>query len=66
MATGTVTSKTEAGDWALRNLDPRWADLIQRALDDRSDPWLRLHQPADKQATEHTLAFVDYAQSVGP
>jgi hypothetical protein len=42
-ATATVTSKREAGVWALRALDPEWAPLIQRALDGRADPWLRVH-----------------------
>lgn len=60
-ATGTVVSKNEAGTWALRTLDPEWTILIQRALDDRPDPWQRVHQPAKPELIEQTLAFVDYA-----
>jgi hypothetical protein len=35
--------------------------LIQRALDDRPDPWQRVDQAADPEAADRTLAFVDYA-----
>ncbi len=59
-ATGTVTSKREAGEWALRHLDAKWATLIERALDERSDPWARYYEPADAVLIEQTLAFVDY------
>lgn len=61
---GRVTSKREGGEWALDALDPEWADLIQQALDDRPDPWLRVYQPADPETAERTLAFVDYALSI--
>ncbi len=61
LETGRVTSKREAGEWALGALDAGWASLIQRALDDRPDPWLRVHEPADPEAVDRTLAFTDYA-----
>lgn len=61
LAVGRVTSKRAAGEWALGALDAEWAGLIRRALDDRSDPWLRVHQPAEAEAVDRTLAFVDYA-----
>lgn len=61
LATGTVASKREAGKWALGSLDGKWAELIQRALDDRPDPWLRVHQPADAEDIARTLVFVEYA-----
>jgi hypothetical protein len=60
-STGRVVSKRVAGEWALSTLDPKWAGLVQRALDDRPDPWLRVHQPADPDAVDRTLAFIDYA-----
>ena len=60
-ATGTVAAKRDAGEWALRELDPAWHDVIRRALDDRPDPWARVHQPADPVSIERTLAFVDYS-----
>lgn len=58
---GRVGSKRAAGQWALGALDRRWAPLIQRALDDRPDPWLRVHRPADVAAIAATWALVDYA-----
>lgn len=58
---GRVTSKPEAARWALRALDPEWASLIRRALDDRPDQWGQVHQQADEPAVERALAFVDYA-----
>jgi predicted nucleotidyltransferase len=58
---GRVTSKPEAGQWALRALDPKWASLIQRALDDRPHQWAQVHEQADQHAVERTLAFVEYA-----
>lgn len=61
LASGRVTSKPEAGRWALQTLDHEWAGLVQRALDDRPDQWGHVHQPADERAVRRTLAFVDYA-----
>jgi predicted nucleotidyltransferase len=58
---GRVTSKREAGEWALGALDPEWSGLVRRALDDRPDPWLKVREPADPEAVERSLAFVDYA-----
>jgi hypothetical protein len=60
---GTVTSKREAGAWALRELPAEWSDLIRDALDDRPDPWTKVGQPASKEAVVRTLAFADYALS---
>jgi len=64
LAVGRVTSKRQAGEWALGALDPEWASLIRPPLDDRPDPWLRVYRPADPQAAERTLAFVDHAVDV--
>ena len=60
LETGRVTSKREAGEWAIRALDLEWASLIQQALDDRPDPWVRVYEPAEPETVERTLAFVDY------
>jgi predicted nucleotidyltransferase len=62
---GRVTSKREGGEWALGALDAEWAGLIQRALDDRPDPWLRVYQPADPETADRTLTFIDYALEEG-
>ena len=56
-----VVSKRASGEWALASLDPEWRTLIQRALDNRSDPWGRVDTPAEPQLAERTLAFAEYA-----
>lgn len=58
---GRVVSKREAAEWALTTLHPEWSGLIQRALDERADPWIRVHQAADSELVDRTLAFSDYA-----
>lgn len=58
---GRVTSKLQAGRWALTTLDARWQPLIQRALDDRADPWVRVHQPADPWTLPLTWEFIEAA-----
>ncbi len=60
---GVVASKRQAADWALHALDAEWASLIQKALDDRPDPWGRVHQPADPELAARTRDFADYAGS---
>jgi Domain of unknown function (DUF4111) len=35
LATGVVSSKRVAGEWALRELDAEWASFIRRSLDYR-------------------------------
>jgi predicted nucleotidyltransferase len=59
--TGTVTTKSTAAEWALQSLDPEWTDLIQAAVDDRPDPWERVHHAADPEVTRRTLEFASYA-----
>jgi len=61
LASGRVASKRASGEWALEALDPEWTSLVQRALDDRPDPWGRVHRPADPAVAERTLAFAEYA-----
>jgi hypothetical protein len=63
LETGTVTSKTEAGEWGMRTLGPEWADLIKAAMDDRPDPWRKVHEPASPEMAQRTMAFIDYALS---
>jgi predicted nucleotidyltransferase len=58
---GRVPSKREAGEWALATLDEEWRDLVQQALDDRADPWERVHQPAAADIAKRTLRFAEYA-----
>ncbi|MFZ1881077.1 MAG: aminoglycoside adenylyltransferase domain-containing protein [Gaiellaceae bacterium] len=61
LASGRVASKRASGEWAIASLDPQWRDLIQRALDDRNDPWGRVDRPAEPYLVERTLAFAEYA-----
>jgi hypothetical protein len=58
---GRVTSKREAGEWALAALGGEWHDLIQDALDDRPDPWAKVRERADPRRVRRTLEFVDYS-----
>jgi len=70
LAIGEVSSKRAAGEWALQALDPEWAPLIRWALEDRPDPWTKVHEPADPALLRRTLQLNDYAaewlQNAGP
>lgn len=61
---GRVTSKRQALLWARDNLDPEWSGLIQQALDDRPDPWLRVGRPARPGSVAVTRRFAAYAESL--
>jgi hypothetical protein len=61
LATGEVSSKRSAGEWALNALDPEWAGLIRWALEDRPDPWTKVREPADAVLLSRTWQFIDYA-----
>jgi predicted nucleotidyltransferase len=61
LAIGEVSSKRAAGEWALQALDPEWASLIRWALEDRPDPWTKVHEPADPGLLRRTLQFNGYA-----
>lgn len=61
--TGSVTSKVTGGRWALATLDQRWRGLIQRAIDDRPDPWSRVGRPVDPALVDPTRRFADHAMA---
>jgi len=61
LAIGEVSSKRVAGEWALQTLDSEWAPLIRWALEDRPDPWTKVHEPADPALLSRTRQFTDYA-----
>ena len=63
IADGRVPTKREAGEWALRSLEPEWRPLVQWALDDRPDPWTKVREPADPARLEQTLALLDYVRN---
>jgi len=63
LETGRLVSKQAALEWARGELPNEWRDLVQRALDERPDPWRRVHEPADEAIVAETLAFADWVVS---
>lgn len=62
VASGEVTSKLGAGAWALKSLEAAWRSLIEQAMADRPDPWVRVHQPASAELVPVTRAFVHHGR----
>ena len=58
--TGFPGSKRTGAEWAKRNLDPSWSDLIDRTWVGRPKPEDSIRRPADYEDFERTLAFVKY------
>ncbi|MCA1824310.1 MAG: nucleotidyltransferase domain-containing protein [Frankia sp.] len=60
---GRAAARVRRGgaEWALTAVDDEWRPLIRRALGDRAEPWRRVHEPADADAIDETLAFAAYA-----
>lgn len=61
LESGEIGSKKAGGEWALEALGAEWGELIQHALEDRPDPWLRVYRPADPAVVARTFAFIDHA-----
>lgn len=61
LAMGRVHSKRAGAIWAQATLNQDWADLIRRALEERPDPWAKVHQPADQADLEQTARFIEFA-----
>jgi predicted nucleotidyltransferase len=57
---GYPGSKRAGAEWAKLALEPSWSELIDRAWSTRPDPARSVRQPADPQAFERTLRFVEY------
>jgi predicted nucleotidyltransferase len=57
---GRITSKLEGVSWATKNLDPKWHSLIDYCWRERQDTEIHVSQPADPEAWDRTLAFIDY------
>lgn len=55
---GDLGSKRAGAEWAKENLEPAWAELIDRAWAGRPDPARSVREPADPADFESTLAFV--------
>jgi predicted nucleotidyltransferase len=64
LETGRVVSKHTSATWALSVLDPVWSDLIEAAIADRPDPWLRYYQIADPALAKRTIEFVSYLEGL--
>jgi predicted nucleotidyltransferase len=64
LQTGRIESKPVGAQWAKKTLDSRWADLIQRAWEERPNPSLKVRQQADPGDLESTLDFIRYALDV--
>jgi predicted nucleotidyltransferase len=62
--TGRVDSKPAGAQWARSTLDSRWADLIQRAWEERPHPSLKVRQPADPDDIKRTWDFIRYALDI--
>ncbi|CAN5123916.1 N/A [soil metagenome] len=61
LATGRVTSKKAALEWAMTALDVRWTPLLHQVIEDRQLGFDPEASPRPG-AAEATLAFVDYAK----
>jgi len=57
---GRITSKREGVAWAKVHVDPRWHPLIDYCWQERQDTGIHISQPADPDAFQQTLAFVEY------
>ena len=57
---GCAGSKRAGAEWAKTVLDPSWSALIDATWDGRPDPARQIKLPADPQAFEETLKFVEY------
>lgn len=59
--TGRIDSKLAGARWAESALEGRWASLVQRALEDRPNPSLKVRQAANSDEVRNTLEFIRYA-----
>jgi hypothetical protein len=57
---GSIVSKRTGAEWAKKNLDPSWIDLIDRAWAGRPNPAQSVREPANPQDFARTLEFVHY------
>lgn len=62
--TGRIASKLSGAEWAKNSLDIHWANLIQRAWEERPNPSLKVRKPANMNEVNSTLEFIRYALSL--
>jgi predicted nucleotidyltransferase len=55
-----IASKLSGVQWAKSALDNRWTGLIQKAWDDRPNPFLKARQNAEPSEVKNTLEFIHY------
>jgi predicted nucleotidyltransferase len=63
--TGRIGSKLSGAQWAMGALDSRWAGLIQRAVEERPNPSLKVRLAARPSEVAETLEFIRYALKRG-
>lgn len=61
--TGHPGSKRQGAEWAKKNLDPKWAGLIDRAWLCRPIPERQIKEPPDPNDFNQTLNFVSHIMS---
>jgi predicted nucleotidyltransferase len=61
LQTGRVESKRAGAKWAQKHLDQHWADLIQRAWEERRTAGLKVGEKADPDDLARTIDFIAYA-----
>ena len=61
LETGRIHSKLASARWAQKNLDPRWENLIEHALNERQLPWaIKVSENASLKNLQTTDAFTHY------
>lgn len=55
-----VVGKADAARWAKGVVPNEWHDLIDHAIADRPDPWVRVHRLADPARAERTWEFIQF------
>jgi hypothetical protein len=61
LRTGTIQSKRAGAEWAKRNLDASWVDLIDRTWAGRPNPARSVRETADPADFKRTLEFAGEA-----
>lgn len=61
LSEGSIHSKLAGVNWALENVNPKWAPLIRFCWEERQDPNISIKQPADSEVFGRTIEFVRYS-----
>lgn len=60
LKTGENNSKRAGAEWAKKNLDSTWKDLIDKSWSGRVQPEKTVQQPANSEDFSRTLDFLEY------